>query len=76
MSKTINIAIYAVLLFVIATLAYAPNETKEKSPTEVQLMTIEKKIDDLLKWKDATTKQLDEIKSHLDKIERLIRTRN
>ena len=79
MTRTINIAIYAILIILMVSSAYAPNETKEqtkeKSPMEIQLMTIEKKIDDLVAWKDTTTKQLEEMSKHLDKIEDLIRTR-
>ena len=79
MARKINIAIYALLLILMVTLAYAPNEPKEqpkeKSPVEVQLMAIEKKIDDLVAGKDAASKQFEEITKQLTKIDELIRTR-
>ncbi len=80
MERKIHIVIYAILLFFMVTLAYAPDEgkeePKEKSPMEIQLATIEKKLDDLVTGKEATAKKLDDMAKHLDKIEQLIRTRS
>jgi hypothetical protein len=78
-AKKVNIAIYTILLILLVTSAYAPDEgkdkPKEKSPVEIQLATIEKKIDDLIAGKEAASKQFDEITKQLTKIEELIRTR-
>jgi len=79
MHRKINIAIYALLLIFVVTVAYAPNtgkdETKEKAPGESRLMSIEKKLDKLIEDKESVSKKLEEIEKHLDKIESLIRTR-
>lgn len=79
MTRKINIVVYAILLIFIFSLAYAPDEIteqpKEKSPVELRLMIIEKKIDELITGKDSMSKKLDDLEQHLNKIEQLIRSR-
>lgn len=79
MTWKINVAVYTILLILIFSLAYAPDEIteqpKEKSTIETRLMVIEKKIDELITSKDSVSKKLDELEQHLNKIEQLIRSR-
>jgi hypothetical protein len=76
MARKINIAIYALLLTFVVTVAYGPTgEEKEKTDTESRLMRIEKKLDKLIEDKESTTQKLDGMVEHLKKIESLIRTR-
>ena len=82
MTRRINIAIYAILLIFVVTVAYAPKiDEKEEPKAENRLNSIEAKLDKLIAAsgkEDPDEKigdKLDEISKKLDKIESLIRTR-
>ncbi len=81
MSKIINVAAYVLLITCMVTLAYAPDPTpvtpasNETKPKEDPITALGGKIDKLIESRDADSKKLEEIATHLDKIEQLIRTR-